>query len=374
MPDTTVKYFHSSMTGAPQISGEAGKMIGVLDACLVNGFGSVTLDSLVVASNVATGTVSGGHGFEMIGGIVGPVITISGATPSGLNGEWRIASVPGSTTFTFATTGISDQTATGTIAAKRAPAGFSKAYSGTNKAAYRTDSIDGARLYLRVDNTSNQLPALIMYETMSDIDTGTGPSPTSGNYLIVSSTSTTSTARPWRLFADNQCFYYLVDAAGNWTFSSAMFFGNLVSYKPTIDFYGAALIAHVGSYGNDEPHLYKLADSTASLIARSYTQSGSAVPMKRYSHGCMTHLGYRPSGPSYPNPADSSFHAWPVEAWEEEGLARGLMPGLWNPIHHSNPSDRTIISDIPQLPSRKLFVSVIKTIYRAAFDLYGPWR
>lgn len=174
MPDTSVRYYDSTMAGAPALSGTVGALIGVLDACLVNGFGTVTLNSLVVAGNVATGTVNAGHGFAMIGGAVGPVIAIAGATPAGLNGTWCIASVPGSTTFTFSTAGIADQAATGTITAKRPPLGFSKAFSGTNKAAYRADDVASSRLYLRVadDGTGAATYARVRgFETMSDVDT-----------------------------------------------------------------------------------------------------------------------------------------------------------------------------------------------------------
>ena len=138
MPNS-VRFYDSTMSGAPALSGTAGALIGVLDGCLVDGFGSVTVNSLVVASNVATATVSAGHQFAMIGN-TGPVIRIEGATPSGLNGDWRVT-VTGATTFTFATTGISDQTATGMITAKRAPAGFEKA-QGIISAFYLKDPND----------------------------------------------------------------------------------------------------------------------------------------------------------------------------------------------------------------------------------------
>ena len=116
--DTTVRHYMSTMYGANTLSGQVGSLIALLDSC-ITGFGSVTLTSpkLVVASNVATATVSGGHHFVMQGA-TGPVITIAGASPSSLNGDWRIASVPNSTTFTFNTVGIADQTATGTITAQ----------------------------------------------------------------------------------------------------------------------------------------------------------------------------------------------------------------------------------------------------------------
>ena len=37
---SNVKFFRSSDYGAPQLYGNAGYLIGVLDACLVNGYGT----------------------------------------------------------------------------------------------------------------------------------------------------------------------------------------------------------------------------------------------------------------------------------------------------------------------------------------------
>lgn len=371
MPDTTVKYFHSEMTGAPQCSGVAGKLIAVLDACLVDGFGSVTLDSLVVASNVATGTVSAGHNFAMVGN-TGPVVTIAGATPSALNGEWRIASVPGSTTFTFATTGISDQTATGTITAKRSPAGWTKAYSGTNKAAYSRTALGATAMLLRIDDSPAQFPTLIMYETMSDVDTGSGPAPTSGSLYAAKSNTANATARPWRLFADDGAVYFFATADGTTTGQASFFFGDIVSYL-TGDAYCCGLIAH-NSGATNSSQFYTLNGATASYLARAYTQLGAAIGSRRYTHGINTSLGAGVQ--PYPNPVDNAFHGWPVEAWESNTQARGLMPGLWSPVHApTNLADATTIDNIPQLPGRTLFVQqVLSTGYRAAFDITGPWR
>lgn len=92
MPDTSVKVFSSTDTSAPTLANTVGSLITVLDACLVNGYGSVTLSSLVVSSNVATATVAAGHGFTMIGD-TGHVIKIEGAAPSGLNGEKELQSL-----------------------------------------------------------------------------------------------------------------------------------------------------------------------------------------------------------------------------------------------------------------------------------------
>lgn len=373
MPDTSVKYFDSTMSGAPSLSGTAGALISVLDACLTNGFGSVTLDSLVVAGNVATGTISTGHNFAMIG-TTGPVIRIEGATPSGLNGDWRLASVPGSTTFTFATTGISDQTATGTITAKRAPAGFSTVFSGTNKAVYRSDDVAGTRLYLRVDDSTTTYARVSGYETMSDVDTGTRRFPASGtDVYLTKASSAGSTNSPWRIYADASALYVITngyDSGLPW--SGALMFGDILSYK-SADQYHCSLIASTASGANSASFLHRINLNTASYLARSYTQLGGVIAAFRQSHGLLSSMGI--GGGAYPNPVDNLFHAWPCEVVESVGpVARGLLPGLWVPIHTSNPTDATVISDIPQLPGRDLLVQTLSNTARAAFDLTGPWR
>lgn len=371
--DTTVKYFHSGMTDAPQCSGEAGKLIAILDACLVAGFGSVTLDSLVVSSNVATGTVSAGHNFAMVGN-TGPVVTIAGATPSGLNGEWRIASVPGSTTFTFATTGISDQTATGTITAKRSPAGWTKAYSGTNKAAYSRTALGATTMLLRVDDSPAQFPTLVMYETMSDVDTGTGPGPTSGSYYTSKSAAASTTTRPWRLYADARTVYVYIDGGTSGNYQAGFAFGDILSYKAA-DAYHCMLIASPTASNNSAYQAY-LGYNTGSLIARSHTQTGGAISHTRYSHFLPTYAaGLGKAGNAYPAAVDNGFHAWPVELWESATVIRGLMPGLWCPVHAQNPNDAVTIDNIPQLLGRTLFIQkAMDGSYRAAHDITGPWQ
>jgi len=367
MPDTTVKYFDSTMTGAPSLSGTAGALIGVLDACLVNGFGSVTLDSLVVSGNVATATKSTGHGFTMTGN-TGPVLRIAGATPSGLNGDWRVT-VTSATQFTFATTGISDQTASGTITAKRAPAGFSKAFTGTNKAAYRADDPASTRLYLRVDDTGTTTYTGTLYETMSDIDTGTGAGAT---LTGTKSSAASSAARGWMLVADSQAFYLLNTNGGNTNaYDVCMTFGDVISYKSG-DAYHARLLV---STTNTSTSIIRLSTNAYSYFARSYSQLGASVAAYHYSHNITTNTPYMcGAGSAYPNPVDNSAHFWPVEIWEGSTVARGLVPGLWNPIHVQGIPTGVQIENIPQLPGRTLLICAMGSSYRCAFDLTGPWR
>lgn len=377
LPDTSVRYFDSTMSGAPALSGTAGALVGVLDACLVNGFGQVTLNSLVVQDNVASGTVSAGHGFSMIRGAnnvspgVGPVIRVAGATPAALNGDWRLADAPNSTTFSFATDGIANQTATGTITAQRAPAGWTKAYSGTNKAAYARPSPQATAMLLRVDDAPAQFPVILMYESMTDVDTGAGRCPDTGtSYYFGKSSTADTTARAWRVWADHRAIYLLARTdANNW--QAGLFFGDLGSYKPG-DAYACALIAHPSA--NATGYLYELAGSSnGARLARSYSQTGGNVALARYSHQrCSSQIGG--AGNPYPG-IDGAIHIAVVEAWESSTAARGVMPGLWCPVHALNPPDLTLVDNIPQLPGRQLLASVFcNNIYRALIDLTGPWR
>lgn len=353
-------WYDSVMTGAPSLSGEAGKLIGVLDACLKDGFGSVTLDSIVVAEGVATATKSTGHGFTDY-----VVVTIAGATPSGLNGNKRLTRTS-STVFTFDATNISDQTATGTITAKMAPVGWTKPYSGTNKAVYARSDVAATAMVLRVDDSPAQYPTLIMYESMSDVDTGSGPAPTSSSYYTAKSSAASSTARAWRLFADSRAFYLFINADGS-LWPTVFFFGDIIPYK-TSDAYHCLLLA--GTSQAVTSYLYLVnGTTTAALLARSYTQTGVAVASSRYSHRKVEFLGY--GGMAVPNPVDNSYHVWPVDCWEATTAARGLMPGLYCPVHDPNLSDNIVLS----AGSSYLFnQQTTNTSYRAALDITGPWR
>lgn len=195
MPTHNTKWYRSTMTGAAALSGQAGKLIDVLDACLINGFNQVTLTSLVVASNVATCTYTA-HGFQQY-----QIIEISGATPSGLNGKWRVVSVAADT-FTFATTGISDQTATGTITCKTPSAGWEVAYSGTNQKVYRSTSSSASGNHaVRVTDTGTTTATLLFAEDWTDVST---PVNTIATQYLPKSSTADSTARAWFVICDDR--------------------------------------------------------------------------------------------------------------------------------------------------------------------------
>lgn len=362
-----VKWFASAMAGAPTLSGEAGKLIAVLDACLINGFGSVTLTSLIVSGGVATATKTG-HGF-----LDHAVVRIDGATLSGLNGDKRIARLDANT-FTFDATGISDQTATGTITAKMAPANWGKPYSGTSKAAYARTDVLATAMLLRVDDSPTTYANIKAYETMSDVDTGTNAYPSIAIYQCKSSAAG-STARDWVAVCDPQMLYFFARTGSN-QWWDPLIFGDIGSYNPG-DAHHCLLYANQQSgYGYDL--FYKINDTvTSRWIARAYTQIGTNVGCTLRTHGSyLSNEALGAIGNPYPNEVDNRFHAWPIEVWEGSTRARGLMPGMYNPIHAATALTQGMVIDlVPQLNGHRLFVQMLcNSTSCCAIDITGPWR
>jgi hypothetical protein len=368
--DASVCFFDSTMTGAPAMRGTAGTLIAVLDDCLVNGFGAVTASSLVVADGIATLTVSAGHGFVNPGGTiadVGIVATVSGVTGalSAINANWRVT-VTSATVLTWDCGEIADGTASGTVSIKHASAGWEKAFSGTNLAAYKSGSIEATGCYLRVDDTPAQYPTLIMYESMSEISTGIGPAPLTGSLYMGKSSTANGTSRAWRLYADDKLLYLFVDS-DTATWPSAMMFGDIISYRSG-DSFCCALIAH--SAANTTSYLRDVDGAvTASFVARPFHQQGGAIPASRYSHRRCANVGY--GGMGTINYADNKILHWPIEIWENTDYARGLLPGALCPVHNGNITQGFVSVDEAEVVVNQKTYS---NSYSIAFHLTKSWR
>lgn len=360
------------MNGAPALSGTAGALINMLNACLVDGFAAVTVNSLTISNNIATAIVSTGHNLSMITGVnnvtpgVGPVVRVSGASPATINADWRVASIPNASTLTFTTAGIADQAATGTITLKRAPLGYSRLYSGSNKEVYVRSAPQATTMLLRVqdDQTTNALVA--GYESMTDVDTGTGVFPAATTYLYKGFAN--STARPWALIGDGQSLYCITRQLGGYV--GGLFFGDLSDPIEPGKAYACAIIA--GSQNTDTA-LGSLLQTANAALARSYTALPGAAPLLRYAHPLNGSTFGGGGHNQFPAP-DGSFHGTQVEAWESNTLYRGILPGVYSGLHNNTIPAGTLIDAIPQLAGHSLLALTIGASRQALFDLTGPWR
>ena len=390
---STVRWFHSDMPGAPQNNALAGDYIAILDACLVNGFDQKNVDSLVVASDVATVTIDGGHDYEKHA-----VIRIAGATPAELNGDWRIATAD-ATTFTFATTGIADGAATGTITAIRATPGYwEKSFSGTNKAAYRSIHEDASGCYFRIDdNPTGHAPILIRaYEAMTDVDTGTRPFPTfaqlaenSYQWRKLSTTSSAVLPRPWIIVADESFFWFFSAFLSTDSHNDrkvSYFFGDIARFNPA-DVYACV----VGGHGTASTHTSHRPDSlfdailvdgsaTGCYFARnSANEAVDPVSFRRYGNARSPRLG---GGSAFPDPVTQgyAFH-YPILSADDGIHYRGFTPGILQSLTHDSltlDGDEYRVLDPSEAFTRAILLLGLgwTTASRAhvGVDIFGPWR
>lgn len=312
--DTSVKPFTSAMSGAPVVSGVAGSGVAWLDAVLVTGFDTKTLTSLVVAGGIATASFTGTHS-----AFVDSVISIAGSSIAALNGEQKVtATAAGVVKFA---TAAADGAATGTITMKMAGAGWTKVFTGTNKAVYKSSDPASNGMFLRVDDTSAQVMRVVGYESMSDVDTGTGPFPTaaqmSGGGYWAKSILASSTGAAWALVADGRTFYHAIQAGTSQgptqQISPVRGFGDPIPLRPAGDPYATFL-----SYSSNSTPAASvdgcLGNNLFVQVAspRSYGGLGSAVLQAAQNWGAGGIVNYY-SGMtdmhgSFPNQVDGALY------------------------------------------------------------------
>ena len=389
--DTSVKFLHSAMAGAPLLAGQAGSLTALLDACLVNGYGVGSVDSITIAGGVATVTRSAGHPFE-----AGSVALVAGAAVSGgvINGEQKVLASPAptTTTYCFDATGIANQTATGTITHKVAPLGWSKAFTGTNLGAYKPSDVSATGCYLRVDDTGTTNARVVGYETMSDMNTGVGPFPTSAQVLgggyWPKSASADSTARDWVLIGDGKLFYLAVAYTAAATYSLTAVFGDPLPVKSP-DTYCCVLscaeASPLGSGAGNRPFSeYDYGDQVNAFgsvfMPRSYVGLGSAVSMRKTFPLVVGQIGARSgavtSGLPFPNGPDGGLYVAEHFLIEHGTLALrakspGLCPSLQN-IGNGVFGNRESVTGVAGMAGRVL--KALNTSGVFFVDTTGPWR
>ena len=382
---TTVRYFHNGMVGAPVLSGTAGAMIAVLDACLVDGWGSGTVDSIVISGGVATVTRAAGHPFD-----VDSVAELAGATTTGgtINGVQKVLSVSG-TTWTFATA-LANQTATGTITHKVASLGWAKTFSGTNLAVYRSADTAGTRAYLRVDDAAAQDARVVGYEAMTDVNTGSGPFPTagqaSGGLFWGKSQNTSSTARNWTLIGDSRAF--VLNAVFTPGSSMNVSFGDFQSNK-LVDAHACQITGAPNTPVNSSSSTADVGYLTASspalgfFLMRGVSGLGGSAPATRNAAIPCGQSGGSWSGASgygfcaYPNPANNELPLSPIFIGENTPTVcwRGAYVGAYfvsAAIGTSVFPSRERVTGVLGFPNRA-FRSMAHGSGPLLVDVTGPW-
>lgn len=387
----TICWFSSDDVGAPTLNNTVGSAIAVLDACLIDGYNLKSVTSITVASGIATVTCST-HSF---GGGQGKLVLIAGASPAGLNGRKLVTST-GPNTFTFDATGITDQTAAGTITAKRAPLDWVKAHAATGKAIYQRSDPAATTMLLRVEDT-NTAPAsatyarLLMLESATDIDTygAYGPLSTqAAGGTVLFKGANTAAAKKWVLVGDSRTIYLYTEHS-TYTFASygSLFghcFGDIDDYVPS-GVHGCYLF---GSHGTSESY-FAAADSGTTyrggVLARGAAGTGGAIIA---TNACQAFAfsTYAMGGqyePPYPSPVDGGMVVIPQVFVREKpatGTApiRGKLRGVAAPMADIQGTlHNTVMSGFVGSAREFLFLGAhggSSTMHGCLmFDLTGPW-
>lgn len=404
--DTSVKHFRWDSPDAPVLTGKNGRLIDVLDACLVNGFASRAADSITIDSEIATVSLSAGNPYEQH-----IVITITGASIAGLNGEWRIDSASGSA-FTFFCPGLANGVASGATI-KRTSAGWARPFSGTNVAIYQPIAPDALQLYLQVDDSIAQSDKANVrgYGVAAAVDVVSDPFPTFeqsalGSYFVKKSSNTTDDPRPWVVVADDKLFYLFVawnSAGASYNWWNANVFGDLI---PVIN--GSTGHCCIG-FSAGEPSWPGYASSVALLqnddyqyVYRGQNQSGvmgvtqdSLAPAKFSGLSIIfASAGTYPpgsiySGVAYPSPNNRIDVLAPIYVKKGTyGITPsdigiwGVQPGRAAPLQHSLPYATSGALKMPMIFSStegKTFLALqvggVGPEPGSMFiDVSGPWR
>lgn len=385
MPIGIKEYYSGQTASAGTCSGTAGALITILDNVLVNGWNSKSISGISVSNNIATATTTTDHNFA-----VGEVVAIAGCdTPTYaiFNDDFTILSTPLSTTFTFAlTTGLNNPT--GTITCKYSPLGWTKPYNTTNVGIYRSADVTGTQLYLRVDDTNGQYSIPVMYEAMTAHSSGSGLSTSLANTYWRKSNASDSNARAWWIVGNTKMFYLFIDwYSGTQPLQPNCYaFGDFISVKPN-DVWNCLLVGYNTSVpgttwtsgSNDFPDVSNTSSKTVGqIIARSYTQTGTAINFYKSAYTTNAAFGYGTSALVFPNPCDNGIHLFPVGMMETTTKLRGFLAGAHCPMEATSGS----------LPFRnkitvgaKTFMSYNLTnvavtngqIGNIFFDMTGPW-
>lgn len=424
---TNVKLFNNGMSGAPQMSASAGSLVGVLDACLVTGWGLQAVTQVVVTGGVAVATVASNVVFNQR-----RIVLLSGFDLPALNGEWRVTAST-TTTFTFSAPSIANGTYTaGTPTVKLAPLGFEILFTATNKRIYRSLSPYGNGVCLRIDDTNTAsgwdqvLNVSGTYRAQARMDLAVLPtgidsfqSSTSRSWWVKSDVSTGTSARPWMIVGDDRGFYINYLPNNSYTTGRLDYFGELTNVARPNDQFATLLTgfdqancgyssgSSIGSqpgysgYPNIGSSLFNLAanihnNAEGCFLARSHTQIGGAVLAQFHgSTATMTtaNVYIVPSGITegnsarslaYPSPSDNGLYfAENILVKQDSSGIRGTLPGYCQ-VLQTRPIGgwQVVLENIPNAPGRT-FVTCSGSANpygsnawqgEVFLDMLGPWR
>ncbi|MDO4795508.1 MAG: hypothetical protein Q4A28_06155 [Brachymonas sp.] len=420
--NTSVRWMHSGMQGAPVIDNNWGDLTAMLRACCVTGFNVRPIQSITCQGTKAT-IQCAGHGY-----LEHQVVQIENATPAGYNGAHRVVSVEGANTLTIELEAElpEAQAAPGqTLQMRTAPLGMESLFDdGGQKLVLRSTDPQSTRNVLRVDDscpagyttTWAKFGRVMVAQGMTDLDTfvgarapfdptdptksehpeGSGSSMRSGwfkwYYAAYRSSSfgeyniPENGPRNWWLAGDGRTFYLGIACQQGWFWATPWGAGDLESLQSP-DAFATFLAAteHAGTAHStvdirDSGDLGgKISTKTGRVLLRDYL--GEGAPVRFTPRSLNVGGGYQTSGWDtgvlYPNGPGNGLLLHPVWALQDNGHLRGRFRGLYHVLHKQTLGHLAIVDGVAGLPGRKAML--VETWGNSgnsgsvAIDITGPW-
>lgn len=271
-------FFHSGMTGAPTNTAAAGSTLEIIRSILVTGFNLRSVVSASVAGGVMTINYAAPHGYEDQ-----VLIRLDGAPGGSI--VRRVTTAAGASSLTIPAPGFADGAVAGSLSTRVAPADWDEVFTGAGKAVFRS-KVEGpgsTRFYYRfIDTAAGGTPRMLRgFESMTDVDTGAGPFPTSaqetgGGAQIFR--PFIGGVLPWAAVADGRTVFVSLALYGAGPFASIFFFGDEERIG-SADAFCAAVGAGASQYSTSNYYRARNAAGTSgSQVAAGH------VPMWRGSY------------------------------------------------------------------------------------------
>lgn len=287
--------YRSTDSGAPIFFGSTGSYVALLDACLVNGYGTQP-----------------GAGWKK------PFANTSSVAGSPINtcGGWQQPT--GSGFYLFVNDG--------------AP--------------------NGAALYRECWATGWENLVSPSASVSNTVGSGSGQFPLPGQLLTTghtvlrkSTTSDSSSIRQWIVVADSSSFYSFLQP--NDITSTTYFgfgFGDIYSFRNSAttgnDAYKCIIMGRSAessiATGNDGFDLFSAIGSatTGNFMARSYTQLSSSITVGKHGDGVKGSTSTYLGNISFPNSVDNALYVSPVWVCENAtSIVRGQLRGIYQVLH-----------------------------------------
>ncbi len=341
-----IKVLHSEMVGAlspgVQYNGSSSSYDALstgytrtwLRQILSTGFNSKTPTTVSVAAGIATVTYPSDHNYEL-----DTVIQVEGSTTSGLNGEFRVLSVPTTSSLTFAAPDVANGIATGTITTKYAPFGWPE--TGTATHAYRSNAITGTGMVLQSNPTGAFYHGtLSTYRSVGADNLGSGLIATRHYWIAPNMSFTNMRPMKWIAVGDDRTLYVVMSYL-----EASIQSGNLHAFGDfeAISEYDPYAAIHFSNASDSTDLSYAVNTSRASVCSLSGTKNGAVptsvfVAPESYYHAAGsagTSATAHPALATYPNQSNAGLMLSRLMVSDQTGL-RGYLRGLYLPGQNLN--------------------------------------